>query len=103
MSLFNGFCPRWRLPAEETGYHPPPPPPPDDESELLEPLSLLLEVSLLLELSLLLLDSADCARTPAAMPPAATAHDALAPAPPDRPPPKPVQDSEAGLLERDDS
>src|SRR5688572_3942911 len=81
----NGRRPK-RL-SRRQHYHPPPPPPPDDP-ELLEPLSLLeLEPPS---------ESADGVRTPAAIPPAATAHDPLAPAPPLRPPPKPVQDSEAG-------
>jgi hypothetical protein len=57
-------------------YHPPPPPPPDDPLELLELLEL--PPSLLLELG---------AATPAAIPAAAAAHVALAPAPPESPPP----------------
>jgi hypothetical protein len=61
-------------------YQPPPPPPPDDPP-LLEP-----------PLELPPLDPLELGGdTPAAMPPAAAAHEADAPAPPDRPPANPVQ------------
>jgi hypothetical protein len=63
-----------------SGYQPPPPPPPDDPP-LLEP-----------PLELPPLDPLELGGdTPAAIVPAAAAHEADAPAPPDRPPAKPVQ------------
>src|SRR4051812_35264090 len=62
-------------------YHPPPPPPPEDPPLLL----LLLE---LLDEPLELLEAA--AATGAARPATAALHDAPLPAPPERPPPKPV-------------
>src|SRR4029078_10857132 len=72
-----------------SGYQPPPPPPPDEDPLLLE-----LEVTPLSpsEPSLELLGFR--ADTPAAIPPAAATQDALAPAPPDRPPPNPGHSSD---------
>ena len=79
-----------------SGYQPPPPPPPDEDPLLLE-----LEVTPLSpsEPSLELLGFG--ADTPAAIPPAAATQDALAPAPPDRPPPKPVHCSEGAADSED--
>ena len=66
-------------------YHPPPPPPPEDPpllDPLLDPLEPPLELPEPLD---------DGEGTLAAMPTAAAVHEPLAPPPPDRPPPKPVQ------------